>query len=297
MLCPRRGEAAARGHCKPFSSPFRILLQTRACCAPGFPPFIIIIFKITVMMGGGLVIRGKTTNIFRLTITRKSLEALRDPPVATPVTARCSLPIRPLAGSAAHAPPAAASAGNLPCCCCGAHDVQTGADLSGRPTQGHVPRRPTEVGAGQIPCQAQRGAKAGPPLHPRETNIMTTEERHGLNGGHEGAETIKDFADLGSIINSKADCSQEITTRLRLGRAAMGGSGKVTESKAVSPGAKAEVVHTRGFPVTSTLTKAGQRRSPTGKRRVPLKCVPGGELCGRLGHREDPQAGLRASSA
>lgn len=126
---------------------------------------------------------------------------------------------------------------------------------------------------------------------------MTMEERHGLNGDREGAEAIKDFADLGSIINSKADCGQEITTRLRLGRGAMGGSGKVTESKAVSPGAKAEVVHTRGFPVTSTLGKAGQRRSPMGKRRVPLKCVSGGELCGRLSRREDPQAGLRASSA
>lgn len=161
MLCPRRGEAAARGHCKPFSSPFRILLQTRACCAPGSPPFIII-FKITVMMGGGfLVIRRKTTNIFRLTITGKSLEALRDPSVATPVTARCSLPIRPLAGSAAHAPPAAASAGNLPCCCCGARDVQTGADLSGRSTQGHVPRRPQRLGRGRFHARHSEVPKQG----------------------------------------------------------------------------------------------------------------------------------------
>lgn len=87
---------------------------------------------------------------------------------------------------------------------------------------------------------------------------MATEGMRSLNRDSEDAGTVKDFADLGSVINSKADCSREITRRLRLGRAAMGGSGKVTKSKAVSLGTEAEVNHTRRFPVTSTLAKGGQ---------------------------------------
>lgn len=90
---------------------------------------------------------------------------------------------------------------------------------------------------------------------------MATGEIHNLSRDSEDAETVKDFADLGSVINSKADCSQEITGRLRLGRAAMGGSGKVTESKAVSPGTKAEVLRTRRFPVTSTLARVDREEA------------------------------------
>lgn len=90
MLRPRRGEAAARGHCKPFSSPFRILLQTRACCAPGFPPFIII-FKITVMMGGGSCNQRKNNKYFQINHHQK---VSRSPPGSI-CSHTCNCPVFP----------------------------------------------------------------------------------------------------------------------------------------------------------------------------------------------------------
>ena len=52
---------------------------------------------------------------------------------------------------------------------------------------------------------------------------------------------------LGSVTASKADCSQEIKRRLKLGRAAMKELGKIIESKDVSFQTKAKIIHTLVF--------------------------------------------------
>ena len=59
---------------------------------------------------------------------------------------------------------------------------------------------------------------------------MTTEEICSFNINNEDIEIVKDFAYLGSAINSSEDCSQELK-RLRLKRAEMKKLGKITKSK------------------------------------------------------------------
>ena len=51
--------------------------------------------------------------------------------------------------------------------------------------------------------------------------IRTAEGRHNFNSDNEDTAIVKDDADLGSIINSSGDSSQEIKTCLQLSRAAV----------------------------------------------------------------------------
>ena len=62
----------------------------------------------------------------------------------------------------------------------------------------------------------------------REAKVTTREEIYNFN------KDTEDTVDLGSGINSNADCSQEIKKSLRLGRAAMEELGKITKSRDVS---------------------------------------------------------------
>lgn len=62
---------------------------------------------------------------------------------------------------------------------------------------------------------------------------MTTEETHNFNIDNEGIKIVEDFAYRGSVINSTGDGSQDIKRRLKLGRTARRGSGKITKSKDV----------------------------------------------------------------
>ena len=50
------------------------------------------------------------------------------------------------------------------------------------------------------------------------TKTMTTEEIHNFDTDDKGIEIFKDFAYLGSVINSNRDCSQEIKRRGSKGR-------------------------------------------------------------------------------
>lgn len=119
--------------------------------------------------------------------------------------------------------------------------------------QEHPPGAPTQIcmsswtHTGQAECQPQKGqgrTALNTQDHGRNTQCNTDKgDAEMLKGG---------FADLGSsVINSNGDCSQEITRRLRLKRAAMEALGKVTKSKDVSLETKAEATHTLVFPVTT----------------------------------------------
>lgn len=58
-------------------------------------------------------------------------------------------------------------------------------------------------------------AKAGVDLTIKKTKNTTTEEIHKLNIDNEDKENVKDFANLGSIINLSRDCGQDIKIKLR----------------------------------------------------------------------------------
>ena len=76
----------------------------------------------------------------------------------------------------------------------------------------------------------------------------------------ETMETLKllpIFAYLGSVINSKGDCSQEIKRRLGLSKAAIEELEKVMKSKDVSLETKAEIIHTFYSQLLRTDVKAG----------------------------------------
>ena len=92
----------------------------------------------------------------------------------------------------------------------------------------------------------------------KKTKLMTTEELHNFNVGSEDTENVNDFVYLGSVINLSGECSQEIKSRLRLGRAAMKELGKLTKCKEVLLEIKAKIIHTLVFPLLCTQAKAGQ---------------------------------------
>ena len=77
-------------------------------------------------------------------------------------------------------------------------------------------------------------AKAGLRLNIRKTKVMAAEETHNFNTDNRDVEIVKDFAYFGLAINSNGHCSRGIKGRLRLGRAAIEGLGKITKNKNVS---------------------------------------------------------------
>lgn len=100
----------------------------------------------------------------------------------------------------------------------------------------------------------------------KNTKIMTTEEIYNFNTKNEDTEIVKDFAYLGSVINSNGDYSQEIKRRLRLGGAALEELGKI-KSKDVSLETKAKITHTLIFLITThgckswTVKKADRKKN------------------------------------
>ena len=65
----------------------------------------------------------------------------------------------------------------------------------------------------------------------KKMKIMTTEEIQNFDMDNEHMEIVKDFAYLGSVINSSGDCSEEIKRRLRLRKAAKEELEEVTRAK------------------------------------------------------------------
>lgn len=95
----------------------------------------------------------------------------------------------------------------------------------------------------------EESAKAGLHLNIK-MKIMTTEEPHNFNIDKGDTEIVQGFAYFALVIYSHGDCSQEITRRLRLRRAAMEELGKTSKSEEVSLETKAEITHTLVFPIT-----------------------------------------------
>ena len=83
----------------------------------------------------------------------------------------------------------------------------------------------------------------------QRTKIVSIEEIHNFNIDDEDIQIIKDFAYLGSVINSNGVWSQEIKRKLRLRRAAMEKLGKITKSKDVSLETKAKITYTLILPI------------------------------------------------
>ena len=83
----------------------------------------------------------------------------------------------------------------------------------------------------------------------QRTKIVSIEEIHNFNIDDEDIQIIKDFAYLGSVINSTGVWSQEIKRKLRLRRAAMEKLGKITKSKDVSLETKAKITYTLILPI------------------------------------------------
>ncbi|KAF7251877.1 Intracisternal A-particle Pol-related polyprotein [Varanus komodoensis] len=102
----------------------------------------------------------------------------------------------------------------------------------------------------------EESAKAGLQLNDKKTKIMITEELRNFNVNNGEIEMVKDCAYLGSIINSKGVCSQEIQRRLRLGRAAMKELKKVIKCEDISLENKAKTIHTIVYPVTMKMCES-----------------------------------------
>lgn len=64
--------------------------------------------------------------------------------------------------------------------------------------------------------------------------VMTTEETYNFDMDNEYTEMAQGVADLVSVIGSNGGCSQEVKRKLRLGRVAVEGSGKITTNTGVS---------------------------------------------------------------
>lgn len=63
---------------------------------------------------------------------------------------------------------------------------------------------------------------------------MTTEETYNFDMDNEYTEMAQGVADLVSVIGSNGGCGQEVKRKLRLGRVAVEGSGKITTNTGVS---------------------------------------------------------------
>lgn len=73
--------------------------------------------------------------------------------------------------------------------------------------------------------------------------------------------------------------------------------GKITESKDVSLGTKAKIIHIFIFPITMHGCQVGQRRRLMGRQRIHLKYGVGGERYSYPGRQEDEYVGPRANEA
>lgn len=117
----------------------------------------------------------------------------------------------------------------------------------------------------------------------KETKIMNSKEIHNFNVNDEDIKTVQDFVHPGSVISSNGDCSQDVTRRLRLGRAAVEESGKSIKSKDVSLETKAKVTHTLVVPVTVHGCKRGTVKEADGKN------IGSRAICGIYGYRGPPE--------
>ena len=68
----------------------------------------------------------------------------------------------------------------------------------------------------------------------QDNKIMTTEEIYNCHIDNKDAEMAQGVTDLVSVISSNGDRSQEVKRKLRLGRVAVEGSGKITTNTGVS---------------------------------------------------------------
>lgn len=88
------------------------------------------------------------------------------------------------------------------------------------------------------------------------TAFKYEEDKNHDSSDNEDIKTVKDFAYLGSVINSNGNCSQEIKERLRLGSS--GKLGKVFKSKDVSLETKTKITYTLYSQLLCTNVKVGQ---------------------------------------
>ena len=113
----------------------------------------------------------------------------------------------------------------------------------------------------------ESSAREGLLLNVKKTKIMTTAP--GLNEftlGTEKVEVVDCFAFLGSTIDRKGGCSNDIRKRLALGRAAMTKLTKIMKDRDVKTTTKTRIVRTMVFPVATygceswTLSKKDVRQ-------------------------------------
>ena len=88
----------------------------------------------------------------------------------------------------------------------------------------------------------EESAKAGLHLSQTQKSWLKNYTEEIYHFDNEDIKLVKDFAHLGSVMNSDGDCSQEIKRRLRLRRAAKADFGKI-KSKDVSLETQADPPH------------------------------------------------------
>ena len=98
-------------------------------------------------------------------------------------------------------------------------------------------------------------------------DILNLEQPYKFNIDSEDIDIFKDFVYLGSVITLHGDCSQEIKTRSRFGRASIRELGKINKCKEVTLESKAKIIHTLVFPITMYRCKSWTVRKP-GRKNI-----------------------------
>jgi len=112
----------------------------------------------------------------------------------------------------------------------------------------------------------QESEKYGLHLNLKKTKVMTTGMMDVFRVGNAVVEQIENFTFLGTQIDSRSGCSQEIRRRLAMGRTAMGKLDKIWKSRNVSLATKKRMVQALVFPLVLygseawTISKADRKK-------------------------------------
>ena len=95
----------------------------------------------------------------------------------------------------------------------------------------------------------EESKKFGLKLNIQKTKIMASGPIPSCETGGETVETVSDFIFGGSKITADGDCSQEIKTRLLLGRKVMTNQDRILKSRDITLPTKVRLVKAMVFPV------------------------------------------------